>query len=352
MQVFKEISSRKEICLIDKLPERVEYQKNSPAIWYFTKGNGVESCCIKCNNPRCLRFSKQEVAFNYLDNFTYDTSTTVCPSGALQWDEKSEMPVILQEKCIHCGLCIRRCPVGAIYEDQTKSEIKVSSNKKANISSVPVTKANVLAQQENISQLCKVKRTGMLIVETDDVLEQIYDKISALLSNNDYNLFVRNLFLSLNCKCAVSRVGDVYTRMDAVYSTNNRDSFGVIEVEFGKDTLDASRGVLDDIAVLNARYGIPKEKNDAVVVCLQLPNARQGYWQVIKDVLTVENLPISTITVGALLILMWNFKSFNLKEHSYYADYDNMSIREALKDHIGRQIALSDKTQGILEPQK
>ena len=150
----------------------------------------------------------------------------------------------------------------------------------------------------------------------------------------------------------MSRVGDVYTRMDAVYSTNNFGSFGVIEVEFGKDTLDASRGVLDDIAVLNARYGIPKEKNDAVVVCLQLPNARQGYWQVIKDVLTVEKLPISTITVGALLILMWNMKSFNLKEHSYYADYDNMSIREALQDHIERQIALSDKTQGILEPQK
>ena len=48
----------------------------------------------------------------------------------------------------------------------------------------------------------------------------------------------------------------------------------------------------------------------AVVVCLQLPNARQGYWQVVKDIFAVENIQINTIIIGALLIL-YNLNTLN-----------------------------------------
>lgn len=59
---------------------------------------------------------------------------------------------------------------------------------------------------------------------------------------------------------------------------------GVAEVEFGRDALDAVRGILDDIAVTNCRYGISEQNNFAFVVCLHLPNERQGFWQVFKDI--------------------------------------------------------------------
>ena len=118
-------------------------------------------------------------------------------------------------------------------------------------------------------------------------------------------MIVRNLLVALGCRCSMRRVGDVYTRMDAVYSSF-ASSFGAVEIEFGKDTLDAVRGILEDIAVLNTRYGISKEDNNAIVVCLQLPNARQGYWQVVRDIKIVEGIEIGTITVGALMILLWH----------------------------------------------
>lgn len=352
MQVFEKTSSRNELWLLNDIPYEIRYKHNSPAVMHFSENFVADSCCIKCYNPKCLNFSAQEVAFETLHDLTHDTSTAVCPSEALQWDEKLEQPYILSDKCIHCGLCIRRCPVGAIYYNQSEKKVKIATARNVNVSTSFVSENSILEQENVISSLNVTTKFGSIIMESDAVMKQIYNKISILSSNNAYNLFIRNIFLSLNCKCAISRVGDVYTRMDAVYSTNNYNSFGAIEVEFGKDTLDAVRGVLDDIAVLNARYGVPKEKNDAVVACLQLPNIRQGYWQVIKDVFSVEKLAISTITVGALLILVWNCKNFDLKENSYYADFGNMSIREALTNHIGRKVNLSDRFLGILEPQK
>ena len=126
----------------------------------------------------------------------------------------------------------------------------------------------------------------------------------------------------------------------------------MVEIEFGKDTLDASRGILDDIAVLNTRYNIPKEQNNPLVVCLQLPNARQGYWQVVKDIKVVENIKINTISIGALLILLWNNKNLNLCTNPFYADFDNMSIKKCVEDILGRKIQLIDGSIGIFEPIK
>jgi hypothetical protein len=201
-----------------------------------------------------------------------------------------------------------------------------------------------------LDELERVGRKGVLISESDELMNIIYNKLSNV-RNNYHNIIGRNLLIALGCKCSMRRIGDVYTRMDAIY-TSRGGTFGAVEIEFGRDTLDASRGVLDDIAVLYTRYGVDKFTNKALVVCLQLPNARQGYWQVVKDVKTVEHIKISTITIGALMLLVWNGRLFIPESDSYYVDYDNMSIRDTLIKQIGRTINISDKELGGLEPLK
>ena len=155
----------------------------------------------------------------------------------------------------------------------------------------------------------------------------------------------------MGCHCATSRIGDIYTRLDAIYLAKDK-SLGAIEVEFGSDTLDAARGILDDIAVLHSRYGVKKDINNPFVVCLQLPNARQGYWQIVKDVKNVEDIIINTVSVGALMVLNWNMVDLTPNSVKYYLDYDNMSLRNILSEHIGREIELSNKVLGIFEPKK
>ena len=190
----------------------------------------------------------------------------------------------------------------------------------------------------------------MMLLESDSLLCNIYNKLMCI-HHSFHNLIARNLLVSVGNQCVTRRIGDVYTRMDAVFNSLE-NTFGVVEVEFGKDTLEASRAILDDIAVLHSRYGIDKHNNIPLVVCVQLPNARQGYWQVVKDVKNVEGIQIQTITIGALMLLNWNNEVAIFDGNNYYVDYDSMSLRQILEQQLGRTIQLSDKHLGILEPNK
>lgn len=84
-----------------------------------------------------------------------------------------------------------------------------------------------------------------------------------------------------------------------------------------------------------------------------MPNARQGYWQVVRDVNIVEGIKIGTITVGALMFLLWNGCVLEPENDRYYIDYDNMDLRSILCAQVDcDNIPLSDKELGIVEPMK
>lgn len=346
MQIFKENISRSRMLLMKAIPETLEYRLAKPALLSFEDGNKCSAGCLGCNNPKCMVFEEEYIECAPVPGFPNDRNDEVCPVSALSWDLTNDVPVVDKRKCINCGLCISRCPVGAMYYD---GGIKVANEASDQQIKAAVNADSVRKQKTQIQAMSAIQKTGAFIKENDDIIEAIYKKLDCI-NHNCHNTIARNLLIGLGCSCAMRRIGDVYTRMDAVYSTSG--TFGAVEVEFGRDTLDASRGILDDIAVLNTRYGIKKEKNDALVVCLQLPNARQGYWQVVRDIRIVEGLKINTVTIGALMILLWNNQSFDPKQVPYYIDYDNMNLRAIVKKHIGNTIMLSDKILGILEPMK
>lgn len=141
--------------------------------------------------------------------------------------------------------------------------------------------------------------------------------------------------------------------MDAVYSSKIKPKCsGVVEIEFGRDTLEASRGILDDIAVMHSRNNLGKKDNAALVVCLSFPNKRQGYFQVIKDIHRVLDLKIQTISLGALLLLVWNGAAVNFLSREFYVDFDNLRIRGITEFRLNRHVLLSEGKLGILEPEK
>ena len=251
---------------------------------------------------------------------------------------------------INCGVCVSRCPVGALFfSDKGKLKVNTAPTEYVERRSPDTTTQSLHLRQ--IEQLVNTPRAGVYLNASDRLFESIYNKLFRLKSNY-HNSVGRSLLIALGCKCSMRRIGDVYTRMDAIYSSP-AGSFGAVEIEFGRDTLDASRGILDDIAVLNTRYGVHKLDNKALVICLQLPNARQGYWQIVKDVKIVEGIKIGTITIGALMLLLWNGCVFEPENDRYYIDYDNMDLRRILCVQVDcDDIPLSDKELGIVEPMK
>ena len=347
MRVFSEKTYRKNLFILNNFPLSVEYRPGKSSIAHFAKGESCSLGCLSCSNPKCMKFAVDEIKCMEVQNFSNDNSLNVCPVNALAWDEEKEIPKIDNSKCIDCGICMRRCPVGALYFD---GEVKVNSTPSAQQRMVTATESNILIQNEQLESLENIKRTGILIMESNDIFNTIYDKLSNLKSQF-HNIVGRNLLISLGCYSAMRRIGDVYTRMDAVYSSAD-GSFGAVEIEFGKETLDASRGILDDIAVLFTRYGIGKDENIPLVICLSLPNVRQGYWQVVKDIKNVEEINIGTLTIGALFLLNWNGCLLMPDDVTYYLDYDNMNLRNVIAWQIGREPKISEKHLGILEPVK
>lgn len=348
MQVFKENVSRSKITIMSEIPSVITYNEGKPATMTMSNRKICHAGCLGCTNPPCMNFHNAEIDCQYIDNFPYDRNTDVCPVDALSWSHTDERPCIDTEKCIKCGLCISRCPVGAIYYDTT---IQINDTYDEDFQKeLEMSRDAAHEQYTQIKQLQTIGKTGVFINESDDLLFEIYKKLEYC-GSNYHNLIVRNLLIGLGNICSMRRIGDVYTRMDAIYSSAS-NSFGAVEVEFGRDTLDASRGILEDIAVLNTRYGVAKNKNMALVVCLQLPNARQGYWQVVRDIMKVESIKINTITIGALMALLWNCKTLDLGLNPFYVDYDNMNIRNLTERVIGRNLNVTEKFGGIFEPLK
>lgn len=347
MRVFSETVNRKTVALLRELPASIAHCSGAPSKAHFSRGEIASLGCIGCMEPRCMSFSPREIMCDEVEGFPNDPERRVCAVDALHWDGETDTPVVDAERCIACGVCMRRCPVGAIYFDGRVKVHKAIAQKQIR---QPADSAALELQARQIRELDRIPRGGVLISESDRLLASIYKNLEAI-AGNGHNLVARNLLISLGCKSAMRRIGDVYTRMDALYSASD-GSFGAVEVEFGRDTLDASRGILDDIAVLFTRYGIEKHSNLPLVICLQLPNARQGYWQVVKDVNAVEQIPIRTLTIGALLLLNWNDCCLLPGAGAYYLDCDSMDLRSVLSRQIGRPINISNKFLGILEPQK
>lgn len=68
------------------------------------------------------------------------------------------------------------------------------------------------------------------------------------------------------------------------WDTELSECKGVVKIEIGRDTLEASRGILDDIVVMHSKNNLDKNDNVALVVYLSFPNKRQICLQVSKDI--------------------------------------------------------------------
>lgn len=306
---------------------------------------GVSTCdktrCLNCANPRCMQIEEKNTICSSLTEIASSADLSLCPTKAISVDQFSIK--IDSEKCIGCGLCVVACPVGAISMKNDKAIVDTKSE--SSLKELEVNPANIIIQEEYIAK-CTVEKS--VCYENDALMEKIFDGIKHL-SQEKQNALVRNILIMLGNNATITRKGVVYMRMDGFYQNSKKK--GVFEVETGADLLDVSRAILDDIAVLNVRHKIKVEEETPLAICLGFPNKRTDYWQVVKDIKDITGIKIQTITIGALLLLMWNNKCLEDME-GFYVDVDNTSIREIIEKCLGRKANISNGMLGMLEIQK
>jgi len=347
MQVFKKDNQNKTLVLLNQKIESIDYAPKRKPNVHLQNGCVDSLCCAKCLNPRCMFLSESEASCTYIKDFSFDKNDKVCPVDAIRISENDGFPIIDNKACIKCGVCVRRCPFGSLYFNPNLSLNKTKSIHQFETS---VDDKSICNHNHDVESAIQANKTGIIFEESEAIYSQIYNRLISL-KPAVQNHVVRDILISLNCDSSLRRIGDVYTRMDAIYQCNN--CVGPIEIEFGRDSLDASRAILDDIAVLKVRYSLPKEESHPLVIFLTLPNARQGYWQVVKDIKRVESIKINTITIGCLFLLNWRFADLKRDGIDFYLDYDQMSLRKMILEYIKKNhINISNGFLGICEPEK
>jgi len=324
----------------------------SPARIMFDNEIEVNGACIRCFNPPCIYYKDEELKLPIFNEFPVDKNDQVCPTLAISWPINYESPIIDSDLCILCGLCVQRCPVRAISFDNksaiindTQNTIFIESKKVAN----PEYDTTILNSFSNI------KESGIFLNESEEHFNTLYHRfveISKKQTSQFPNHLARNLLLGVGVGAAMRRLGDTNIRMDLLLGPPGI-KIGAGEVELSNTIIDTPRNLLDDIAVLSTRYHIDKEQIVPLVVCLSLPNLRSEYWQFVSDVNKILDIKINTITIGALIILIYNNKKLSIENCDEYFIFQNAtSLKSKLEVIVDREINISVGYPGLLDSQK
>lgn len=308
----------------------------TPPVIHLSNDTETIGSCLRCPVPPCLFYNADEMANDYFKEFPADTSAKVCPTDAVQIDTERGTPTILSGKCISCGLCAARCPVQAIVLTSDGAHVNDSENDFFRLTCKPVDASVVEAV---LQQYRNTPIRGH--IADAEFAAHVYERIVlvGMQSHTQFpNLLARNLMLCNGIPFLVRRLGDTNMRIDSVFNSGD-NRLGVAEIEYRDGAmLDAPRDLLDDCAVLHARYRVPLQTIDPLIVSLRFPNKRSEYWQVIQDIAQVLKIRIGSITIGALLILMWeNQKLSQNFWQQLYADASTPTIEPALRELLARE---------------
>src|SRR5690348_12322336 len=235
--------------------------------------------CLGCGSAPCMEKDDRELMlFGALDAFPGDPSRDVCPTRAIRWDNETSVAFVVAEDCIGCGLCISRCPYGAI---------SLANGLTAGVETTDPD-GMIVAGPAKKDEHPEVKHSGQ-IATLDSPAATNLPATVRLLDDARTSLFVRNLLNEVGLNARVRRRGDTNMRMDAVGFSRSERPF-VAEIETGGDVLESPRALLEDVAVLHSRYGYAIADIDPVSIILVFPNVRSEYYQVIRDIKRVLRL--------------------------------------------------------------
>ena len=201
-----------------------------------------------------------------------------------------------------------------------------------------------------------VSESGVFLMENDTLLVSIwrrFEEVAKRQSAQFPNHLARNLLIATGIGAAMRRLGDTNIRMDLVLGPPGVDQ-GTAEVELGMGVVAGPRNVLDNVAVLVARYAASVDNVVPFVVSLALPNQRSEYWQVIKDIRCVLGVRIQSITIGALMVLVWHRAKITIDTgEELYIDSDSPSLRPKLESILGHSLRIArGGYPGLLESEK
>ncbi len=270
----------------------VQFSLEKPTRVGLKSGKTGTGACLGCADTPCItKYASELTLPGKLDAFPGDPSLAVCPTRAIDWDARTGWVSVDGDTCIGCGLCVVRCPYGAI------------SLTKSGTASVATTDQDGLTQTNAIERVHpRPHKSGKVGLLSGKAAAWLGDAMSKL-ADPDRNLYIRNLLHEAGMHARVRRRGDMNMRIDAVGLTRSKRPF-VAEIELVGGELESPRALMEDVAILHARYGFEVSDIDALSIIFAFPNVRSEYYQVIRDINKILGINCRTLTIGALLAVV------------------------------------------------
>ena len=315
-----------------------------PVVVELEEGIKGRGSCLGCHDAPCMTMAAEDLALpEVLREFPGDPSRDVCPTGAIAWNASGEAAEVNDDACIGCGLCVARCPYGAI--SLTREGVAVVE------SGDPDGLTEAADRASSSAGHVRTQRLGRIGPIRFPAVQRMPDAIEGLTSHVG-NRFIRNLLIECGIQCRIRRPGDTNVRMDGVLATNE-GRLGVLEIELGSAVLESPRELLEDVAVLRGRYGVEVGSIDPVSVIMRLPNARSEYFRVISDIGQVLNLRCRTVTVGALLAVLWQFERIGeFTGDLFVTSPDYTDLLNGMRYHLSDSIPMWEPYAGAYRTPK
>jgi len=324
-------------------PERLDFVKLSqPVRVRFPDGSEGRGTCLGCKDAPCMTLNEADTSLpEALSDFPGDPAKEVCPTRAMSWNETGNAIAVDPLGCIGCGLCIARCPYGAI---------SLNVKGKAIVETSDPDRLTAASNNINPAEHPKPQRVGQLGAISSPALREMPEAVARL--GDESTQFVRNLLIACGIECRTRRRGDTNVRMDGVLGLAD-GRLGVLEIEVGYAVLDSPRALLEDVAVLHGRYGVDVKQIDPVSVILGLPNARSEYFQVIADIEKVLGIRCRTVTIGSLLTVLWQFRKIDgFPDGLFMTMPGDTDLEPPMKKFISASISAEQPYPGSYRPSK
>ena len=336
--------------LAGKSIDHIELKVGKPAVIHLNDGDAIAPTCLHCPDQPCYKYPISETSSSLASKFKVDNSLNTCANGAIKWNFDNSHPEIEAESCVLCGVCVSRCPskaihltpLGAVLSQDEVSPVFFPENPEKTFSHKAT---NEMLNQSNLKGAWMVEDVA-IATEALDRLKNFSGKASTLLPN----ILFRNLLRALNIEAESYAQGVQYSSVDILFRIGER--YGAAEVELGNAAIDVPRNLAGDVAVLAARYEMPKDLETLSLVN-RLPQGREQYWMVIDDMEKVLGLKIRTLTILCLYLLVWNNKKLVLQNDLFLASEIHLiGLRESMESLLSRKINLPIGFENQFEPSK
>lgn len=263
-------------------------------------GRLVESACLLCPDTPCVTFGDSEVAASVGVDTPLAPEMAVCPSGALSVSARGA-PVVDARACIGCGLCVARCPVGAMKLNAETALAEVSDESSDAYHSIVAEVTEFGEARREIASRVRRERPPFADANLVAVqLARLDSGVEPLALQRVYRLLSRNAFLSLGVAARLKNVGD--NNAFAELAVGAGATLVLVEVEPKGDVLDAMRRVVAGVAIVRSRYGVAAGDVIPCIVMRKLPNVRVDYYEAVQN--TERRIGVSVRSVPAAALLL------------------------------------------------